>query len=154
MRLGRSLLTQRRRHDLPVRLRRPLDRIELQSRGPYLLTWLINTSSSSAFHGPFLISSFLASIFLISMISLSVSHFGLFLILSFSLCAEVSLGFVVTVGCGYHPHYHYPPLSVPHSPSFSHTHFEFADFTKLPSCPILSPNQASPFKAPYFPSLI
>lgn len=54
--LGRSLLTQRRRQDLPVLCRRPLDRMELQSLGPYFLTWLIRTSSSSAFHGPFFIS--------------------------------------------------------------------------------------------------
>lgn len=56
LRFGRSLLTQRRRHDFPVRRNKPLDRMELQSLGPYLLTWLIKTSSSSAFHGPFLIS--------------------------------------------------------------------------------------------------
>lgn len=54
--LGRSLLTQRRRQDFPVRCKRPLDRMELQSLGPYFLTWLIKTSSSSAFHGPFFIS--------------------------------------------------------------------------------------------------
>jgi len=29
--------------------------MELQSRGPYFLTWLISTPSSSTFHGPFLI---------------------------------------------------------------------------------------------------
>lgn len=54
--LGRSLLTHRRRHDLPVLCKRPLDRMELQSLGPYFLTWFTRTSSSSAFHGPFLTS--------------------------------------------------------------------------------------------------
>lgn len=57
LRFGRSLLTQRRRQDLPVLWRRPLDRMELQSLGPYLFTCLSSTSSSSAFHGPFLICS-------------------------------------------------------------------------------------------------
>lgn len=57
LRFGWSLLTQRRRHDLPVLWRRPLDRMELQSLGPYFFTWFTNTSSSSAFHGPFLICS-------------------------------------------------------------------------------------------------
>lgn len=50
-------MTQRRRQDLPVLCKRPLDRMELQSLGPYFLTWFIRTSSSSAFHGPFLIPS-------------------------------------------------------------------------------------------------
>lgn len=53
--LGRSLLTQRRRQDFPVRCKRPLDRMELQSLGPYFFTCFLNTSSSSAFHGPFFI---------------------------------------------------------------------------------------------------
>ena len=51
---GRSLLTQRRRQDLPVRGRRPLDRMELHSRGPFSRTCRRSTSSSSAVHGPFL----------------------------------------------------------------------------------------------------
>lgn len=55
--LGLSLLTHRRRHDFPVRCKRPLDRMELQSLGPYFFTWFNSTSSSSAFHGPFLIPS-------------------------------------------------------------------------------------------------
>lgn len=55
--LGLSLLTQRRRQDLPVRWRRPLDRMELQSLGPKRLTWFKSTSSSSSFHGPFLKTS-------------------------------------------------------------------------------------------------
>ena len=54
LRSGRSLLTQRRRQDLPVRGRRPLDRMELHSRGPCSRTCRRSTSSSSAFHGPFL----------------------------------------------------------------------------------------------------
>ena len=61
--LGLSLLTQRRRQDLPVLCKRPLDRMELQSLGPHFFTWFNRTSSSSAFHGPFLIpSSLLPSI--------------------------------------------------------------------------------------------
>ena len=60
--LGLSLLTQRRRQDLPVRCKSPLERMELQSLGPYLFTWFISTSSSSAFHGPFFISSLSPSI--------------------------------------------------------------------------------------------
>ena len=55
--MGLSLLTQRRRQDLPVRWRRPLDRMELQSLGPKRLTWFKSTSSSSSFHGPFLKTS-------------------------------------------------------------------------------------------------
>lgn len=55
--LGLSLLTQRRRHDFPVLCKRPLDRMELQSLGPYFFTWFNSTSSSSAFHGPFLTPS-------------------------------------------------------------------------------------------------
>jgi hypothetical protein len=54
LRSGRSLLTQRRRQDLPVRGRRPLDRMELHSRGPCSRTCRSSTSSSSAVHGPFL----------------------------------------------------------------------------------------------------
>ena len=50
---GLSLLTQRRRQDFPDLGRRPLDRMELQSRGPYLCTCSIRTSSSSAIQGPF-----------------------------------------------------------------------------------------------------
>lgn len=56
LRSGLSLLTQRRRQDLPVRARRPLDRMELQSRGPCFRTYSIRISSSSAIHVPFLIA--------------------------------------------------------------------------------------------------
>ena len=74
--LGRSLLTQRRRHDFPVRCKRPLDRMELQSLGPYFFTWFNNTSSSSAFHGPFLMpSSLFTSIFFSSHCQIpNISH--------------------------------------------------------------------------------
>lgn len=50
---GRSLLTQRRRQDLPVRGRKPLDRMELQSRGPCTRTCSSSTASSSAVQCPF-----------------------------------------------------------------------------------------------------
>jgi len=78
LRFGRSLLTQRRRQDLPVLWRRPLDRMELQSLGPYFFTWFRSTSSSSAFHGPFLIYSsfpFLPCIFLTCMLRNSEESF-------------------------------------------------------------------------------
>lgn len=42
LRFGRSLLTQRRRHDLPVLWRRPLDRMELQSLWTYFFTWFMH----------------------------------------------------------------------------------------------------------------
>ena len=51
--LGLSLLTHLRRQDFPVRGNKPLDRMELQSLGPYLLTCFKSTSSSSLLHGPF-----------------------------------------------------------------------------------------------------
>lgn len=86
--LGLSLLTQRRRQDLPVRCKRPLERMELQSLGPYLFTWFTSTSSSSAFHGPFFISSL--------SISLQRSHYSFlpsisFLFLCFALSFPVFL---------------------------------------------------------------
>lgn len=55
--LGRRLLTQRRRQDLPVLGKRPLDRMELQSLGPFPFTKFFSISSSSAVHGPFLVAS-------------------------------------------------------------------------------------------------
>ena len=55
--LGLSLLTHLRRQDFPVLGNKPLDRMELHSRGPYLLTCLNSTSSSSLLHGPFFIIS-------------------------------------------------------------------------------------------------
>ena len=51
--LGLSLLTHLRRQDFPVRGNKPLDRMELQSLGPYLSTCFNSTSSSSLLHGPF-----------------------------------------------------------------------------------------------------
>lgn len=53
MRSGLSLFTQRRRQDLPVRGRKPLDRMELQSRGPCTRTCSSSTASSSAVQCPF-----------------------------------------------------------------------------------------------------
>jgi hypothetical protein len=76
LRFGRSLLTQRRRQDLPVLWRRPLDRMELQSLGPYFLTWWSNTWSSSVFHGPFLTCScsFFPCIFLLLLLQVILTY--------------------------------------------------------------------------------
>lgn len=128
--LGLSLLTQRRRQDLPVRWRRPLERMELQSLGPYLLTWLIRTSSSSAFHGPFFISS-LSTLSIPNFIPffLSLSIF-LFYCLTNFLC-NFSLFFpgLVTVNA---------VTGTPHFPLLTHIPLFFSDFKfffNLPSCP-------------------
>lgn len=80
--LGLSLLTHLRRQDFPVLDNKPLDRMELHSRGPYLLTCLNSTSSSSLLHGPFFISSNSLSIISISVICLflrSTHHFHLYI---------------------------------------------------------------------------
>ncbi|KAG5565434.1 hypothetical protein RHGRI_001353 [Rhododendron griersonianum] len=46
--LGLSLLTQRRRQDLPVRCKRPLDRMELQSLGPFKSSAAATTRPSTS----------------------------------------------------------------------------------------------------------
>lgn len=95
--LGLSLLTQRRRQDLPVLCKRPLDRMELQSLGPHFFTWFNRTSSSSAFHGPFLIpSSLLPSIQnSFSFLRHKGSYFCHFFCKSFSIsCAALSVIFL------------------------------------------------------------
>lgn len=117
--LGLSLLTQRRRQDLPVRCKSPLERMELQSLGPYLFTWFISTSSSSAFHGPFFISSLSPSI-------LNFTPFFSSFLCNFSF----SLFFLVWWRL---KRLLAPPTSH-YSPTFPHFSL-FSKFSILPSCP-------------------